>query len=394
MADVYGMIAAVTKGDTERVSVEPIVDVEGDTLMYLVNYEEGWKILSADKRTPAVIAESDMGHISMSTDNESLLDWLEITASDMKHIIHLEDSALNFTSEQINSHRHEWANALGKEPLRFQGDSLPIIPHYDGEWHLVGTGTQEVYYNEVNHMIGAHWDQREPYNYYCPPKDSGSGNQPVGCTPVACGEMLHFLCDLFNYDLTLRWNNLEANIFDVHLPYVSSFYDYATPALLRILGHELNAHYTDSTTGVFNSLTKIKSFYSRVHISSTKESYSVNKLTQNLLNGRPVLVSAHTSSSGHTFIIDGYKQTRTMYLEYYERWSGYPPLVEERTDTIGYSSPHIHHIKMNWGWASQWNGSINNYDDWFALTANWYVLPDGDSYNQDVNILCDYSFSF
>lgn len=390
--DAYRMASRPTKGNNKDVMIEPIVDEEGDTLMYFVNYEEGWKILSADKRTPAVIAESEVGHISMSTENEGLRVWLEITAADMKQIIHSDDSTLNFTAEQIMSHRSQWSDSFEKHNVRPDRGHGPIF--YEGEWELVGTGTEEVYYDHEDHLVGAHWAQDEPYNYYCPPKDSGSGNKPVGCTPVACGEMLQFLCDRFNYNLTLSYNGLSANINDVELDYTDTLNNYATPALLRILGLELNAHYSDTSTVVYNSLTKIKNFYSQVGISCTKQAYSADKVTQNLWNGWPVLVSAHSSSSGHTFIIDGYKKTRTMYVEYYQRLSGNPPLLEERTDTIGYSSPHIYQIKMNWGWWTQWHPWFGYDDDWFALTANWSTQSSGATYNQNVTILCDYSFAF
>ena len=80
------------------------------------------------------------------------------------------------------------------------------------------------------------------------------------------------------------------------------------------------------------------------------------------------------------------------YLEYYQRLSGYPPLLEERVDTVGYSSPHIYRIKMNWGWWTQWKDGYGWDDDWYALTGGWYVHS-GDQYDQDINILCDYSFA-
>lgn len=392
LSEAYDMASLPTKGSIRSVAIEPFIDQDGETLMYFVNYDDGWKILSADKRTPAVIAQGDVGSISMSSENEGLVAWLEMTAEDMKRIIHSEDGQLTFTSEEIFSHKREWAKASGKEPLRFHGDSLPIIPNYDGEWQLVSTWTEEVYYDDTCHLVQAHWDQWHPYNYYCPPKDSGSGNKPAGCAPVACGEMLQFLCDHFNYNLVLGWNGYYVNVDDVGLEYTAYLDNYATPLLLRILGEELNAQYSDASTSVYNSLTKIKNFYSSVGISSEKQSYSVTKLTQNLLNGMPVLVSAQSSSSGHAFIIDGYKRTRTRYLEYYQRLSGYPPLLEERVDTVGYSSPHIYRIKMNWGWWTQWKDGYGWDDDWYALTGGWYVHS-GDQYEQDINILCDYSFA-
>lgn len=51
------------------VSVNPIVDKDNDTLLYLVNYQAGWEILSSDKRTPQVVAECENGSINLADMN-------------------------------------------------------------------------------------------------------------------------------------------------------------------------------------------------------------------------------------------------------------------------------------------------------------------------------------
>ena len=395
LAEAYYMAMIPTKGADKNVIVEPIVDPEGDTLMYFVNYANGWKILSADKRTPAVIAESEVGSISLSTDNHGLLSWLGMTATDMKHIIHSEDSGLNFTADQISSHRQQWS----KEPTRFQGDSLPILPYYNEEWGLQSVATSEIYYSHIDHLVAAHWDQGEPYNHYCPPKSSGGGNKPVGCTPVACGQLFQHLCSSFGIQFDFTWNGLYGHLDNVVLPYSNPFpgHDYTTALYLRYLGATLGAIYQDDGTSVVFSPTRVKDFLSDAMISCTKQDYSATKVKQNLLNGMPVFVTGYRENSlglpnyfhGHSYIIDGYKLTRTETIETYTRFVGYPPILEERYDTT-YSSPHIDRIKMNWGWADQWTSGTN--DDWFALTGDWYVNS-GYSYTEDITILCDFALS-
>lgn len=399
MKDAIEMASMQTKGDVNTVTVEPIVDVDGDTLMYFVNYQNGWKILSADKRTPAVIAESEVGSISLSTDNYGLLSWLEMTATDMKHIIHSDDSKLNFSKAQIRSHRQQWFKEPLTDPLRFQGDSLPILPFYDGEWELQATNTTEVFYDHINHLVPAHWDQDAPYNYYCPPKSSGTGNKLVGCSAVACGQMLQFLCSKFNIGFTYGWNGLYGDISQVTLSYPAPSTDLNTPLLLRYLGAELGANYGEKSTSVLFAANKIQNFYSDLHISCTKQEYSVDDVKRNLLDSLAVLVSGYSGTilglpnytNGHTYIIDGYKLTRTRIIDYYTRLVGYPPILEERQDTF-YSSPHISEIKMNWGWGNQWVHPYYN-DDWFALTGDWYVNS-GENFTEGMTILCDFALDW
>lgn len=43
---------------------EPYV-VDGDTLLYVVNYEKGWQLISSDKRTENILAYSDEGQMDI-----------------------------------------------------------------------------------------------------------------------------------------------------------------------------------------------------------------------------------------------------------------------------------------------------------------------------------------
>ncbi|MCG8581902.1 MAG: hypothetical protein MI866_18390, partial [Bacteroidales bacterium] len=44
-----------TEGSKEIKSIEPLV-YEGDTLMFIFNFEDGWQVISGDKRTEPFIA--------------------------------------------------------------------------------------------------------------------------------------------------------------------------------------------------------------------------------------------------------------------------------------------------------------------------------------------------
>lgn len=397
LTEAYEMATIQTKGDAKYVTVEPIIDVEGDTLMYFVNYQEGWKILSADKRTPVLIAQSDVGAVSLNTDNDGFIGWLEMTALDMKRIIHSDDKELNFTEWEVLSHKQEWSRESPSQPLRSPRDSLPILPNYDGEWELHSTTTSEVYYDHLDHLMDSQWHQDSPYNGYCPQKTSGSGNMPAGCTPVACGQLLRYLCTKFGVDFYFGWNGVYSNIDETtSVPRETD----TAPLLLRYLGSELKATYGNSSTSVLFAANKIKNFYANHRISCTKQSYSADKVKDNLIDSLAILVSGYSGTilgvpdytNGHTYIIDGYRRTRTQTLKYYTRLTGgYPPILEERTDTT-YSSPRITSIKMNWGWASQWDSQNN--DGWYALTGDWYFGSDDESYTEDITILCDFTFDY
>lgn len=387
----------ITKNDIERINVEPIIDGDGDTLMYFVNYQEGWSILSADKRTPYLIASSDYGNISLSTDNPGLLSWLDMVALDMKKIIHSPDSSLNFTPERINANIEQWNQFKNKkEPLRPPPSDPPIL---DGEWELVATVTEEVVCDSLNHLMASQWDQWEPYNVYCPLQEVGSGHCPAGCSPVAGAQMLAFLYSRFGVPTYFVYNGTGANMSDLSMIYNTGPGLLKTAMLIRMIGDELCAQYNDSTTSVLLSLTRLKSYYSSLGYSCTKQSYSAYKVKENLCAGLPILVSGYSGtvlgipdySNGHTYIIDGYKRFREKYTRYYERIIGNPPQWQRKTE-VSYSSPYIGAIKMNWGWASQW--VLNRNDNWFALTGDWIVQVNGSfqDFTEDISILCDFDY--
>ena len=62
-------------------TIEPIVSGT-DTVMYLVNYPEGWCLFSGDKRTPAILAYSETGSLSMN-DKIKIVKFLEISYEDL-----------------------------------------------------------------------------------------------------------------------------------------------------------------------------------------------------------------------------------------------------------------------------------------------------------------------
>lgn len=51
----------------ETVSIEPYV-YEGDTVMYIVNYEDGWELYSNDTSVPMVLGSAETGHFDTELD--------------------------------------------------------------------------------------------------------------------------------------------------------------------------------------------------------------------------------------------------------------------------------------------------------------------------------------
>lgn len=77
LVDVENVIngSNMTKSCKEIVkyAIEPYHDKDGEVLMYIVNFDDGgWKIYSADKRTPPIIAEGEKGRFSLKEGSPAL----------------------------------------------------------------------------------------------------------------------------------------------------------------------------------------------------------------------------------------------------------------------------------------------------------------------------------
>ncbi len=58
----FKALEAKNKGHELSVrDISPIFSEKGDTLLYIINYNEGWDVISADKRSPMVLATSESG---------------------------------------------------------------------------------------------------------------------------------------------------------------------------------------------------------------------------------------------------------------------------------------------------------------------------------------------
>ena len=52
-------------------SINPYLNENGDTIAYIANYDEGWELLSNDRRTPMVLASSDKGSFNLDEIKEN-----------------------------------------------------------------------------------------------------------------------------------------------------------------------------------------------------------------------------------------------------------------------------------------------------------------------------------
>lgn len=391
----YALRNSINTKGISSYSIEAIVDNDADTLMYIINYPdgEGWEIVSADMRTPATIAKSDFGSFSLENTSPALSLWLDDTKATMSQILQSEDCDLNFSEFELESNLSTWESYSSNQI------NPPINPGDGGEWYSQTT-VHVIIDSTVTHLV-AKWDQKSPYNEYCPYKTDGSGGRaPAGCVAIAGSQILYFLhekigvpsqivsagyCygDINNYSRGFSipssaiWSDMskEYNVSGAT----------AEALLIGHVGDMVNMHYRNNYSWSLPGNIK-DDLLPAYGISCERDDYDEDIVKQSLLSGFPVIVSASDmlvpiDFDIHCFVIDGYQLTHNEYVTHHY-WVPDDPRMDfdpnhPSYDTYSYSTKDITSVQINWGWWTQWYGEHLLNDGWYSLTGDWLTVHSG-----------------
>lgn len=396
LEEVTILAKAISRGDKARScsseaklpKVIPIIDIYKDTIFFAVDFYPGWKLISSDKRTPAVLAENKTGCFLEACDSEGFSNWLEIMAEDLRSVKKSPDWRLQEDEYEESSTSGVWKSLI-------PSNSKSRFGHYElYETQIIPLDTVT-----VNHLTPA-WHQHYPFNSFCPLKSNNSGDRaPAGCVAVAGAQMLAYLHNKIGRPVSSpstgycigQVGNYSQNFSDFTAEAIDNIYNYNSndyAALLTgFVGMAVNTDYDNDGSGA-QTEDLVDNVFESFGIGCNYGSYSESRLRTSLLDSIPVIVRADgkkrtifgipTYSYSHSFIIDGYKSNREKVLKKYV-WCDYV----ENPDSLGtympipdysnfyidstYTSPIISKIQMNWGWGA---GSTS-YNTWFTTTGNW-----------------------
>ncbi len=396
LADVYSYIENNnTHPNTKSsdVRIQPIVS-KNDTVMYLVNYQNGWELLSGVRKASKILMKSDSGRISYedlksNPDASEFMMKLEKSLSSAMHDNSFRGSELfNDTWDGNRS----WPGGGGPAHL----DSLYTAVLVDSS--LVNDETRS-----VGPLLATHWGQDSLWNCCMPYMDSTlTRHCYCGCVPVAAGQVLYYLNQRFNTypavyagaicNAYIPSNAIGINIYpsDVtfyglsssnwsnmaHYAWNSSGFEEVS-ALLLDLGIRFSATYTRDGTGAALFATTIifpNYGYTCEYTSIYNNDFSelIDICESDIYDESLPLIMGIGSpdGGGHAVVIDGYKYSQDHYLyqyNYYDDLGNYVttgwrfgPLQESRFVTI------------NWGWSGRYD-STQMTTIWYNLNADWIV---------------------
>lgn len=398
-------------------SITPYVE-DGDTLMYIVQYEKGWELYSASKATNMLIFSSEEGVFDMNDPNRPKA-MKTLIASSLEKIKFAKSSAC----ENIDSC---WGTSViaadelksGKITVNQKNGVQRNVSSSDvpaGEWILIGTEviSDETYTSPK--LIKTKWHQLGPWNAYAKLVPNNNGtlvSALAGCSPIAISQYAYYThykdnipkycranaslgADGVSYD----FNGESSTLWDEMAKVFSLPANNLVSAVhIGAVGKELNAQYglTSTTVKVEDEIKYLNKVYGITFFTASVDfAYIKSSIDQ----GYPILALAtHTPSginSAHRFLIDSYmtKVTQIKYIYGLRRYP-LPPGeeniwedddVDEYGNIISYAYTNevvntttTNKISMNWG-------DISTSDD------NSFYYPTGDWYEESANLHYKYN---
>ncbi len=397
--------------DSLSFEIEPVV-YSGDTLLYVVNYAEnnGWLIVSGDKRTESILATSDEGEFSFEEANPGVLTWLDALSED---ILALKQSDYVDTT---SADYELWKNIeLYNRPLKRAIDN-----EYEGYWELSYIESEQLTPVRKGPYTRTRWGQGHPWNEVVPYVQDYSKRCVVGCVGVAGAQMVYYLngkigrpVNMYSKGSCSGWSKNEDGFLGKGSSYWFSFsgpsssvwdemalryYDNGTiysAILMGYVGSNIDMKYGGGGSGT--KTENLVGFYSSLGIKSSFQNYNSSTVLSSLNSEMPVIVSAYRTKKrfkfiitwntwyedGHAWIIDGYEKQRRQYTYHYtwisSRDSDDPQLRPLKRATLPLKLPETKTttrissttmLRMNWGY----DGAYDNNK--YTLAGDWRTSSD------------------
>lgn len=369
------------------------------TLFYILNYNEGWEVVAADKRIQPTLAHGDSGAFTMDCDNEPMKFWMNMLADGVLQTrLRTIDSTVSTTPKPEtfayeSTYVNLWEDINSSNGISEKESSTKVL--FPQEYRYLIDTEQETVNIDTGPLLETEWGQSAPWNTYCPLKTDGSNERaPAGCTAVAGAQLLYYFAHNLGWEIYApttatcsgyinnysrqfdglsynAWGNMAQTISE---PMVNT---YTTAAFIAYVGSISEMDYgndgSSASTADFNDA--IEELYGITSTKSNLWDYEESIIINSISDGIPVFIWGAANifgNHGHSWISDGYRREVVRTTNYYIRSITMltQSFLEEldKTDanqTIVEDSLTAEYIHMNWGW-----NNPSYYNGWFSL------LPD------------------
>ncbi|MGB4774192.1 MAG: C10 family peptidase [Daejeonella sp.] len=322
--------------------------------LYIINYESnnGFLILSADKRSIPLLAYSDSENFSLKQLNPGLINWL---ASSIDQIEDIRYKSENKRALTIHSDWKKFEKTSSKE---FNENTLMDVPDSCYEDPICGIVCPENQIPPINlsPLLSTTWNQGCGYNDYCPPssKLDYCYHMPAGCVATAMGQIMKY----YQYPQLYNWNSMPNNSGSTY-----------TSALLSSIGSYVNMSYSENGSGASDNQARQGfkdldyTYPNRYDVNNYNANYGWNNIIKSeLYSQRPVILSGCREKNSYLF------KLVTIYGSCH-MW-----VCDGMSAYYSCDGQGMEYFHMNWGWG----GANNGY---YLLTSLNPGFPHGYTYN-------------
>ncbi len=369
------------------------------TLFYILNYDEGWEVVAADKRVQPTLAHGDSGEFTMDCDNEPMKFWMNMLADGVLQTrlrtVDSTTSTTTYTNSDSFAYEGKYANLwenINSSNGYTKEDSATKSLTPRKYRYLIDTEQETVNIDE-GPLLETQWGQDAPWNTYCPLKTDGSNERaPVGCTAVAGSQLLYYFATQLEWNISIptrsycvgdidlfsrRFDDYSNNAWGdlaLNFSWIDSIAMNKTAVLLAYVGELCDMEYsnTSSAASTGDLTDMIEELYGITSTKSDLWDYDDSIIVNSIQNDMPVLIwgAEDIFGGGHAWVTDGYRKEVIRTTKYYIIS---PVMLTQlqlnnldktnASEIVVEDSLVAEYIYMNWGWSG-------DYDYWFSL------LPD------------------
>lgn len=408
----YLLSSGKLKTRSAEESVHPYV-VDGDTVMFIANYNEGWEVFSNDIRLPMSLIKSDAGSFYPASLN--LPTPFEQFFNATAHRLSVLKKSPVSEKDTINS---DWLAYGLVSPKDGEVISTRDSDNERYEWRWAATTVdthEELTLTSKGGRLKTEWDQENNFNLYTPYYiDRRDTHVLAGCVAIALGQFFYHSNKYFGFPISgptsatynsstnryvfsnfssIIWNKLNNGpSFENNINTMQT-----TALYIGWIGMSVDMNwglYYGLGSGASLDGKTLIFFNSQTGLNANCESFTTDKSKNLLSRGYPVIAGLMDPIyGGHTVLIDYYFEESGGYDTFYvyRKINGGgvtdtedqpdfsdSPTFEELAEIFGAENVRIephrysrHIYKVNWGW----NGEHNDFEV-SAASAIWST-PNG-----------------
>ena len=381
VANLFAHGNVLTKSETLKDvrNVVPIKDASDRTLMYAVNYDDGYTIVSATKNYHPVLAVVDHGTYTgekTGTGQDVLMnEYMVATEAAMDGEITIEGNPWSVYEEVpfevpaqtkvsdeyydvVNQYTSEWYNAgyniyyLNQQPENMPDDIYAEFCDYARDYDRPDHDYMQCSFiveNDAPYMVRhecflqTSWGQKEAYN------DGLEADLPLGCTTIAIGQIMKYL----EYPSSINWDAMPNWLGENQV-------NECLTDFLKTLRERIGVDQYGGAT-ICEVKEALSTYYGYNSLSIINHAQPSVKAS--LAQGIPVYMRGVDANlnEGHAWVCDGYYTThpQTEYKLYVIPMGGgtitsltniHSVIVYPESFTV------FNYFHMNWGWYGNNNG--------------------------------------